>query len=126
MIDGFHLVLTPVREERAQEFERFVSDVITPAVAAQRPDLVDRWHVLRSEGATGGVVTYAVVLQGGSLDDDWDLDVLLPAHLGQEEADRVLAEWSQTLAELRPWADAAVETGHLSNQLVWTLVPMSS
>ena len=43
-----------------------------------RPDLDGHWRVLRSREASDGVVTYALMLEGGSLAEDWELDVLLP------------------------------------------------
>src|SRR3712207_2490260 len=46
-----HLYLTPVSAERAEEFERFLLDVVAPAVAAQRPELVGRWRLLRPSQA---------------------------------------------------------------------------
>ncbi len=42
-----HIYLTPVSADRAQEFERFSLEVVEPAVATQRPDLVGRWRLLR-------------------------------------------------------------------------------
>ena len=80
---------------------------------------------MRSSGASDGVVTYAFMLEGGSLADDWELGVLLPAHYGEEEADRLLNEWVETFAPLDAWADAAVDSGREDNQVVWTLEPVS-
>ena len=124
MDDPTHLVVTPVREDRAADFERFLADVVVPAVAAQRPDLRDRWHVLRADGVVAGAVTFVFLLRGGSLADDWELDVLLPAHYGEEEADRLAGEWAHTFADLTPWADATVARGQAGNQLAWTLSPV--
>ena len=125
MSDQLHLVLHPVRAERADDFERFVSDVVMPAVRAQRPDLDGRWRVMRASEAADGIVTFAFLLEGGSLDEDWDLGVLLPAEYGEEEAERLLGEWAETFAPLRPWADAAVADGEENNQAVWTLEPLT-
>jgi len=125
MSDQLHVVLHPVREERAAEFERFVTDVVAPAVRAQRPELDSRWRVLRSAEPVGGVVTFAFLLEGGSLTDDWELDVVLPAHYGEQEAERLVGEWADTFAPLTPWADAAVASGEDSNQVVWTMEPVA-
>jgi hypothetical protein len=119
-----HLVMTPVREDRAASFERFLADVVAPAVDAQRPELSGRWQVLRADGVVAGAVAYVFLLHGGSLAEDWELDVLLPAHYGQEETDRLAGEWADTFAQLGPWADATVALGVAANQLAWTLSPV--
>jgi hypothetical protein len=121
MSDQLHVVLHPVQVERAGDFERFVTEVVVPAVKAQRPDLDERWRFMRSSETANGVVTFAFLLEGGSLTEDWDLDVVLPAHYGKEEAERLFGEWAGTFAPLAPWAEAAVSAGQESNQVVWTL-----
>jgi hypothetical protein len=125
MTEQLHLGLNPVRSDRAQDFERFLAEVVTPAVRAQRPDLDGRWRVMRTSGPSDDVVTYAFMLEGGSLAEDWELDVLLPAHYGKEEADRLIADWVETFAPLDVWAEAAVSSGRDSNQVVWTLEPVT-
>jgi hypothetical protein len=121
MSDQLHVVLHPVQAERARDFERFLTDVVAPAVQAERPDLDQRWRVMRSAETANGVVTFAFLLEGGSLTDDWELDVILPAHYGEQEAARLIGEWAETFAPLTPWAEAAVSAGQESNQVVWTL-----
>jgi hypothetical protein len=123
MTEQVHLVLTPVRADRTAEFERFVA-AIRPALLAQRPELDSSWQLMRATGTQDGIVTYVFLLQGGSLTDDWELGVILPAHYGEEEAERVFEPWAQALAPLRQWADAAVAAGEESNQAVWTLEPV--
>jgi hypothetical protein len=125
MVEQLHVVLHPVRTDRTDDFERFLRDVVGPAVRAQRPDLDGRWRALRSAGPTDGVVTYAFVLEGGSLEGDWELDLLVPAHFGQHEAERLFSAWGETFAPLGPWAEAAVSSGRETNQLVWTLEPVA-
>jgi hypothetical protein len=124
MTDQLHLGLNPVRAVRAEDFERFLSEIVVPAVRAQRPDLDGRWRVMRSSGPSDNVVTYAFMLEGGSLEEDWELGVLLPAHYGQEEADRLINEWLETFAPLDAWAQAAAASGREANQVVWTLEPV--
>jgi hypothetical protein len=124
MTDQLHLGLNPVRADRAEDFERFLSEIVVPAIRAQRPDLDGRWRVMRSSGPSDNVMTYAFRLEGGSLEEDWELGVLLPAHYGQEEADRLFNEWVETLAPLDAWAQAAAASGREANQAVWTLEPV--
>jgi hypothetical protein len=95
MSDQLHVVLQPVQAERARDFERFVTEVVAPAVQAQRPDLDQRWRVMRSSETANGVVTFAFLLEGGSLTEDWELGVVLPAHYGEQEAERLIGEWSK-------------------------------
>ena len=125
MTEQLHLGLNPVRLDRAQDFERFLAEVVTPAVRAQRPDLDGRWRVMRASEPSGDVVTYAFMLEGGSLAQDWELGILLPAHYGQEEADRLMGDWVDTFAPLDTWAEAAVSAGRDSNQMVWTMEPVA-
>ena len=80
---------------------------------------------MRCADADNGVVTFAFLLEGGSLAEDWELDVLLPAHYGEDEAARLVAEWLETFAPLGPWAEAAVAAGEENNQVVWTLEPVT-
>ena len=121
MTEQLHLGLNPVRADRAEDFERFLADVVAPAVRAQRPDLDGRWRVMRAREPSDGVVTYVFMLEGGSLAEDWELDVLLPAHYGKEEADRLIGEWAETFAPLDAWAEEAVSAGRDANQVMWTL-----
>lgn len=124
MTEHLHLGLHPVRADRAADFERFLAEVVAPAVRAERPDLAERWRVLRAVAPADGVVTYAFLFEGGDLEEDWELDVLIPAHYGEEEADRLAGEWVQTFAPLDAWAQAAVSSGLAANQLVWTMEPV--
>src|SRR3954454_16436073 len=94
-----HIYLNPVASERAEEFERFLIDAVVPAIRAERPDLDGRWHVLKPaapEASDDSICTYAFVFDGGSLEDDWELDTILPAHYGTEEASRLVAGWMET------------------------------
>jgi hypothetical protein len=125
MTEQLHLGLHPVRSERAQDFERFLADVVVPAVRAQRPDLDGRWRMMRSSEPSDDVVTYVFMLEGGSLADDWELGVLLPAHYGEEEAGRLFQAWAETFAPLDAWAEAAVSAGREDNQLVCTMEPVA-
>ena len=79
---------------------------------------------MRSSGPSDDVVTYAFMLEGGSLADDWELGILLPAHYGQKEADRLINLWVETFAPLDAWAQAAADSGREANQAVWTLEPV--
>jgi hypothetical protein len=121
MTEQLHLVLHPVRADRAADFERFLSEVVEPAVRAQRPELGERWRVMRSDVPRDGIVTYAFLLEGGSLTEDWELDVVLSAQYGEQEAQRLVGEWIDTFAPLDRWAEAAVAEGQENNQTVWTL-----
>ena len=80
---------------------------------------------MRTSGPSEDVVTYAFMLEGGILAEDWELNVLLPAHFGKGEADRLIGDWVQTFAPLEAWADAAVASGRDSGQVAWTLEPVT-
>ena len=125
MTEQLHLALNPVRSDRAEDFERFLAEVVAPAVRAQRPDLDGRWRVMRTSGPSADVVTYFFMFEGGSLEEDWELGVLLPAHYGEDEANRLIGDWVATFSPLDAWAEAAVTSGQDSNQLEWTLEPVT-
>jgi hypothetical protein len=80
---------------------------------------------MRTSGPSEGVVTYVFMLEGGSLAEDWELNVLLPAHFGKEEADRLIADWVETFAPLEAWTDAALDSGRDSGQVALTLTPVT-
>jgi hypothetical protein len=72
MTEQLHLGLNPVGSDRTEDFERFLAEVVAPAVRAQRPHLDGRWRVMRTSGPSDDVVTYAFMLEGGSLTEDWN------------------------------------------------------
>ncbi len=85
-----YLAPTPVKRGREEEFESFIRDVIVPAVRLARPDLADQWQALRPSNDQGHDETrsYVFVFYGHAPIEDWDLDTLLPAALGQDEGTR--------------------------------------
>jgi hypothetical protein len=120
-----HVILNPVRTDRAEEFERFLRETVVPAVRARSPELDGRWHVLRATEPDGdGVVTYVFLFDGGDLDDDWDLGTLLPAHYGTEEGERLLDEWLGTFAPRSEWAGLLADEDDDGPQVGWTLTPV--
>ena len=123
-----HIYLNPVATEHAAEFEKFLVEVAAPAVRAQRPDLADRWRLLRATGpeaADASITTYALVLDGGDLADDWELDKLLPAHYGQEEADRLGSSWMTTFVPVSQWIGGLAEASGDGPQVGWTFTTVA-
>jgi hypothetical protein len=80
---------------------------------------------MRTTRPSEDVVTYAFMLEGGILAEDWELNVLLPAHFGKEEADRLIGEWLETFAPLEAWADTAVASGRDAGQVALMLEPVT-
>ena len=123
-----HLFLTPVSADRAQDFERFLLDVVEPAVAAQRPDLVGRWRLLRpsqAELADDTVLTYALLFDGGDPEEDWDLSKLLPLHYGEEESERLLQGWTAMFVPFGRWVTAMGEPDEDITQPGWTFTTVA-
>jgi hypothetical protein len=117
-----HIYLNPIRTDRVNDFEQFL-EVVKVAVDAQRPDLSNRWQVLRATGpgeAAAGVTTYAFIFDGGDLDTDWELSVLLPAHYGAEEAERLMSEAAGTFATFQDWVAGLGEHDDEFPQVGWT------
>jgi hypothetical protein len=123
-----HIYLNPVQAEHADAFERFLAEVVVPTVAKHRPDLVGRWRVLRAtaaEPADDAVITYAFVFDGGEL-ADWDLNTLIPAEYGEQEAQRRLAEWASTFVPYQQWVAALGDHPDEPTQVGWTFEPAMS
>jgi hypothetical protein len=116
-----HIYLNPVASDRAGDFEQFLTEVVVPAVRAQRPQLEGRWHVLKADQSAesdGSVAIYAFVFDGGSLEEDWELEDLIPAHYGKDEGQRLLSSWMESFVPLSRWlATLGEEAGP---QLGWT------
>jgi hypothetical protein len=119
MFDGTtHVYLTPVAAERADDFERFVREVVTPASDARRPDLAGRWRLLRPDDRDGEAVTFIFLFDGGQA-DDWDLVPVLEEHYGTEEAERLFEQWDEMSVPVRNWAEGLEGTGG-DGQVGWT------
>jgi hypothetical protein len=89
--DELNIYLTPVRADRADEFEAWLRSTLFPAVAGARPDLAPRAQTWRS-GATDGLVYFAFLLEGGE-PGDWGIDPLLRESLGDAAAEDALRTW---------------------------------
>jgi hypothetical protein len=89
------LSVTPVKPGREEEFEAFIRDVIVPAARQHRPHLIGQWQTLRPENDLHGDGTraYVFVFYGDAPLDDWDVDTLLSAALGEDEGQRRMQEW---------------------------------
>lgn len=124
-----HIYLTPVAADQAEEFERFLVEVVEPAIQARRPDLADRWRLLRPvrpETADGGVLTYAFIFDGGDVDDDWNLSKLLPPHYGDAESERLLEGWTSTFVPYSQWIAALGQPEDDITQTGWTFEPLNA
>ena len=118
-----HIILNPVARDMAEEFEQFLIRVVEPAIRTQRPDLEGRWRVLKSVSPNASddpICTYAFVFDGGTLEDDWELDTLLPAHYRTDEANRLLAAWTGTFVPLSRWLEMLGGDDAASPQIGWT------
>jgi hypothetical protein len=122
--DTTHVYLTLVAAERADDFDRFLRDAVTPAVDARQPHLSGRWRALRASAANGDVLTYVFLFDGGDLEEDWDLGPLFEAHFGKEQAERYFQQWDDMTVSVRRWADGLSE-GPDSGQIGWTCSPVS-
>jgi hypothetical protein len=123
-----HIFLNPVVAEHAGEFERFLLDVVTPALREQSSHLLDRWRVLRAteaDGADGAVMIFAFLFEGGDLNEEWNLNKLLAAHYGEQEGRRLLDTWDALFAPFQQWTDAITEpTDQPFHQVGWTFDPL--
>ena len=117
-----HIYLNPIRTDRVAAFEEFLVKV-QEAVAAQRPDLEGRWQALKATEA-GDITTYAFIFDGGDLEADWELETLMPAHYGADEANRLMREAEKTYAPFRQWvATLGDHDDDDMTQIGWTFAP---
>jgi hypothetical protein len=90
------LVINPVLEERADDFERWLRSVVHTAMLEHQPELVGRFRVLRAAEAEDGVVPFAFLFDGGE-PPDWELQPLLDRALGADAAAEALVEMTGML-----------------------------
>jgi hypothetical protein len=122
-----HLYLNPVAVDRAQDFERFLLDVVEPAIRTQRPDLMGRWRILRPtrpETSDDGVLTYAFLFDGGDMDQDWELAKLLPRQYGEGEAQRLISDWLAMFVPYKRWLTSIGEPEGDIVQPGWTFTAL--
>jgi hypothetical protein len=122
-----HLYLNPVAADRAQDFERFLVDVVEPAIRAQRPDLMGRWRILKPtlpETSDDGVLTYAFLFDGGDMDEDWELATLLPQQYGEDEAQRLIRDWLAMFVPYKRWLTSIGEPERDIVQPGWTFTAL--
>jgi len=118
-----HIYLNSVAVDRSAEFERFLSETVEPILRDNRPDLVGKYRYLKAtqpDSDDPAVVTYAFVFDGGSLEDDWELQRLLSPHYGEEKAEALLEEWAETFAPLDQWLAALGDRFAGAGQIGWT------
>ena len=102
------IALNRVIAARADDFEGWLRTVVLPAVA-KKPELAQRWEVLRSTDAADGVVNFVFLFQGGPL-EDWDLEPMLEEALGVDGASRAMSQFADMLADQQQaWSLARVD-----------------
>jgi hypothetical protein len=87
------IAINPVIAEHADDFEDWLRTVVVPAVREHRPELQERWEVLRATEQEDGTVTFAFIFRGGDA-SEWELEPLLHQALGAEGAQRAMANMS--------------------------------
>lgn len=122
--DTTHVYLTPVAAGRADDFDRFLREVVIPAVDARRPQLSGRWRALRPNSSNGDALTYVFLFDGGDLETDWDLGPLFEEHFGKDQAERYFQQWDDLTVPVRRWAEGLNDESD-SGQVGWTCSPVS-
>ena len=95
--DRRHIYLTPVRAERADDFEAWLRTTLMPAVRKVQPESEARQQTLRAIEERDGVVYFAFVLEGGD-SADWEIGPLLQQALGDKAAEREDEAWDRMVA----------------------------
>jgi hypothetical protein len=102
------IAVTPVRADRADDFQRWLGTVVVPAARSHHAEVDGRWGLLRSAVAEDGVVPFVFLFTG---DDPavWQLRPLLEQAYGVDRAARELEAMGEMLSgEQSEWPVAEV------------------
>lgn len=83
------IAINPVLADRAGDFEDWLRTVLVPATRDHRPELLDRWEVLRAAKEEDGRVIFTFLFYGGEA-AEWQMEPILAQALGAEGARRAL------------------------------------
>ena len=83
------IAINPVMADRADDFEDWLRTVLVPATRDHRPELLDRWEVLRAAKEEDGQVIFTFLFYGGEA-AEWQMEPILAQALGEEGARRAL------------------------------------
>ncbi len=109
-----HVIVTPVRPDRREDFERFVREVAVPAVERAAPDQAGRWRLTRAtpvaedeqdanQQDASARTDYAFIFEGGDL-SEWELGPLLAEAYGPVGGAEQLTRLEEMLdGEQRGW-----------------------
>ena len=85
------IAIDPVLADRAGDFEDWLRTVLVPATRDHRPELLDRWEVLRAAKEEDGQVIFTFLFYGGE-GAEWQMEPILAQALGAEGARRALED----------------------------------
>jgi hypothetical protein len=85
------IAINPVLADRAGDFEDWLRTVLVPATRDHRPELLNRWEVLRAAKEEDGQVIFTFLFYGGEA-ADWQMEPILAQALGAEGARRALED----------------------------------
>ena len=83
------IAINPVMADRADDFEDWLRTVLVPATRDHRPELLDRWEVLRAAKEEDGQVIFTFLFYGGEA-AEWQMEPILAQALGAEGARRAM------------------------------------
>jgi hypothetical protein len=83
------IAINRVIPDRAGDFEDWLRTVLVPASREHRPELLDRWEVLRATKEEDGLVIFTFLFYGGG-PAEWQMEPILAQALGAEGARRAL------------------------------------
>jgi len=83
------IAINPVLADRADDFEDWLRTVLVPATREYRPELLDRWKVLRAAKEEDGQVVFTCLFYGGQA-AGWQMEPILAQALGADGARRAL------------------------------------
>lgn len=90
------IAINPVIADRAADFEDWMRTVLVPAVRGHRPELLDRWEVLRAATEENGLVVFTFLFYGGQA-AEWEMEPILASAVGAEDARRALEDMGKMM-----------------------------
>jgi hypothetical protein len=105
------IAINPVLADRAGDFEDWLRTVLVPATKDHRPELLDRWEVLRAAKEEAGQVIFTFLFYGGEA-AEWQMEPILAQALGAEGARRALEDMHAMMKGLQyGWEVTLVDLG---------------
>ncbi len=104
--DPMFVILNPVRADAAEDFETYVREVLSPAVASHQPEMlgkVELWRASEPEPGDAGIIVYAFLARGVTSWEELELAPAFRSHYGEQQAETELGRFGRFFVDHRAW-----------------------